>query len=264
MSLANTLPVTLGGLQLSGLEVPSFFDRAGRVRVAAHPVVGGGRVLQVTGYDPVKRELNGIFIGADAAERAQTLEAMRDQAEPLLLTIGAWAELVLMTSVVIRYAERGSVVAYLVQAEVVSDATTAYIQTEEAVVAASISNLAISASLLADFVGQSVAVAAVQTGLSSAGTALSNSLSGGATGTADLTTPGLGLMSVINTSGSSLVGNGVSTQSSDLVTDAPGLSAATGNAGLLAAATCSGAYLNQASSQLASLNGSTFEPVVYS
>ena len=263
VSLTNTVPVTLGQLQLSGLEVPSFFDRGGRVRVAAHQLVGGGRCLQITGFDPLRRELKGAFVGGDAAERAQLLEAMRDQAAPLLLTIGAWAELVLLTSVVIRYAERGTVIDYLVQAEVVSSAAVDDMQTEQSVLGAVANDLAYCSSVLVPAGSLSTSVASVQTSLSTAGSILIGA-SAGSSVPVDLTTPGTALMNVISGAGAALTSANADASPSDLVTGASSLSQASRNAGLLANATCGGAYLNRASSQLASLSGSAFTPFVHS
>jgi hypothetical protein len=255
--------VTLGQLQLSGLEVPSFFDRGGRVRVAAHQLVGGGRFLQITGFDPLRRELTGIFVGTQASERAQTLEAMRDQAEPLLLTIGAWTEFVLITSVIIRYAERGTVINYLVQAEVVSPVATGQVQTEQSVIGLVVNDLAYCSSLLTPAASLSSSIAPLQTSLSTAGSLLASSPVGSSV-PVDLTTPGSGLMSLITEAGAGLTSLGAGNAAPDLVTSAPSLGQASSSAGLLAKAVCSGAYLNKACAQLASLDGSPFVPIVHS
>jgi hypothetical protein len=53
--------------------------------------------------EPQRRQFEGCFLGPLAAERGQVLEAMRDAMNPIILTIGAWTELVVITGLTIRY-----------------------------------------------------------------------------------------------------------------------------------------------------------------
>ena len=71
-------------------------------------------------------------------------------------------------------------------------------------------------------------------------------------------------MAVIIQAGAGLTGLGADNAASDLVTSAVNLGRASGSAGLLAHVVSSGAYLNKAGAQLASLSGSPFAPIVHS
>ena len=262
--MANTLPVTIGGLQLFGLEVPTYFDRGGRVRVAVHHVIGGDRVVQVLGTDPQRRELTGCFIGPQAAERGQLLEAMRDAASPLMLTIGAWTEYVLIVSVVVRYAEKGSVVRYLIEAEALPPSGTVITTTEAALVSGLLADVSQSSAILGGVSASSVSVSSVQTALSSATTSVSSSYQSGNLISADLTTPGLSVMNMISASGNDISSVNENAETSGLVADASDLTRATNDAQALASATQAGGYLNRAGALLSALDGTAFLPVIYS
>ena len=132
---SGNLPVTLGALELTGFEVPDSYDRAGTMQPVVHRLIGGGRVVQLLGPDPGRRRLQGSFTGPDATERAQLLEAMRDEGGRTILTVGVWQEFVVVTSVVLRYSAQGSIVQYLLEAEPLLGSAAGLIATAAAVLA---------------------------------------------------------------------------------------------------------------------------------
>lgn len=69
--------LTLGGVAFRGMEVPEAVSFGGWQRVAALPLIGGGRAVQAMGVDEGVISFRGIFTGTDAAARAQWLDAAR-------------------------------------------------------------------------------------------------------------------------------------------------------------------------------------------
>jgi len=242
-------PVFLGALELAGLEVPAFYDRGGTVQPIIHNLVGGGRVVQLIGPEPVRRRLQGCFTGADAADRAQLLEAMRDAGVPVPLAIGPWNEMVVVTRVVLRYAARGSIVQYLLDAEPLAAAPAASADSAASILAGIASDLGAAIGFAMD--GQTEAV------LSGAGSAL-------ASGSSDIAASAIAdasaaLAATATSSGIALRAASPSA-GSDLVADAGTLASATANAGILANAVGAGAYATRAAASLASLAASGAAP----
>jgi hypothetical protein len=91
--------VILGDFEFSGLEVPeSATPGAGKQQLVIHKLVGGRRVIDVMGvdYDPIS--WSGWIIGATAQERVTELETMRNDGQPLSLSIGSYYFSVLISN----------------------------------------------------------------------------------------------------------------------------------------------------------------------
>ena len=69
--------ITLGGLELDGFEVPASVRFGGAQRMTVHKLLGGGRVIDTMGRDDSLLRWSGVFSGANASDRARTLDAMR-------------------------------------------------------------------------------------------------------------------------------------------------------------------------------------------
>lgn len=259
MPSSRTFPCLLGPLELSGLEVPSVFERIGTQRTIVHRLIGGGRIVQSFGPDPGRRVLRGIFSGPDAIERAQLLEVIRDLGEPLELTIGAWTELVVLTKAVLSYQSRGVLIPYLVEAETIFSPVLAVEAGLSELVGGVIASLGLSGSTLSGIAP--AAGGAVASAISVAGTGITAILAtdlttdaGRAGGQAALAGVMGGVSLAIASSGQSLAGIAQAGGGS-LVADSGSLSQAASisasHAGLVQAA----GTLNQAASGLSGLEG---------
>ena len=247
-SIARSLPVVLGPLDLTGLEVPDAFDRSGTMQPMVHRLIGGGRIVQLLGQDPGRRRLQGYFTGPDATERAQLLEALRDAGLRVPLAIGVWQEIVVVTSVVLRYAARGGVVQYLLEAEPLPGGAVGLVATAAAILASAGAQIA-SAATYAALLGSSSLVS----GLASAASAVTASQS-------LMTIPSIDLAPV-----SSMLGTSIATSETaiaSIVTAAPESSIVNGPTALMSALSATGSmaasvgaqsYAACASSSLAQL-----------
>jgi len=71
----SNIILTLGGVPFQDFEVPEQIRFGGSQRLAVHELIGGGRVVDALGDDAGEISFSGIFSGADASARAQTLDA---------------------------------------------------------------------------------------------------------------------------------------------------------------------------------------------
>lgn len=246
--VSGNLPVVLGPLELTGLEVPDAYDRAGTMQPVIHRLIGGGRVVQLLGPDPGRRRLQGYFTGPRATERAQILEAMRDEGGRISLTIGVWQEFVVITSVVLRYAAQGSIVQYLLEAEPISGGAAGLVATAAAVLASIGSQLAFAAGDAA-LIGSTAAT----TGLASAALAVTAAQGSMSTPDVDLTAVSASLAATTTGSETTMAAIVDAAPDGSLVADAPSLSTATATAATLAASVNAQAYTNCAANNLALL-----------
>lgn len=81
--------LTLGGIEFGRYEVPERIPFGAEQRLNVHRLVGGKKVVDVLGADPVNPEWSGFFIGPDAQARARQIEVLLKAGEPLALT---WSE----------------------------------------------------------------------------------------------------------------------------------------------------------------------------
>ena len=244
----GNLPVVLGPLELTGLEVPDTYDRSGTMQPVVHRLIGGGRVVQLLGPDPGRRRLQGCFTGPNASERAQILEAVRDSGARVSLAIGVWQEFVVVTSVVIRYAAQGSVVQYLLEAEVLPGGAAGLVATAAAVLASAGAQIALAAAS-AVLVGS----ATIAAGLASAATAVTAAQGSMTTPAVDLAPVQLALAASTAANETSIAAIVTAAPEGSLVTGPAALMSATTTAGSLAACVNAQAYTSCASSNLAQL-----------
>ena len=262
--MTESLPVTLGGLRLVGVEVPTFFDRVGRLRAAVHHTLGGDKVLQVLGTDPQRRQLSGYFIGPAAADSGELLEALRDAATPIMLTIGTWTEYVLIVSVAIRYAEQGSVIRYFIEAEALPSSSTNFLVTTQSIVSDILSDIAQSENVLGSIQDQSESEGVVQSGLALASQSIAVSSQGSGGLPADIATPGQNLQGLLTSVSSSISMLAVSAGPGNFVSDSEDLGLALRAAGVIALLVQAGGYVNRAYSSQLQMSGGTSLPLVHS
>ena len=287
---ANSGPVSIGSVTLTGTEVPSVYRRGGGVQIVTHKLPGGDRVINLFGGDPDRRQLSGLMSGPSAVNRAKLLEGIRDAGQPVTFSAATWSEQVVVVTVSLDYQQRGAVIPFQIEMEVVpqlatsqptdgtsalssligSDAASALTSLTTGLANAAsyvtttigqVQNVVGEVTPVASLIGAGGALAGVSDDLTAA-TALSGSavnLAGAPSTLSSFVTEmqgaGAGLMSTISSAGGSLTGI-ASTAANGIASDAPSLQDAAAQAGVLATATQAGGYVNR------SLAGASLVPVV--
>jgi hypothetical protein len=93
----------IGGVALTGFEVPSQVVFGGEQRLAIHKLIGGTRVIDAMGRDDSAVKWCGIFSGSDAGARARMLDAMRVAGNPLSLSWDEFCYTVIIDSLSMEF-----------------------------------------------------------------------------------------------------------------------------------------------------------------
>lgn len=112
--------LTLGGVAFQDMEVPEKICFGGRQRLAVQNLIGGGRVVSALGLDDGVISFSGIFSGADAASRAQALDAARALGAQLPLIWGQFYYLVVIEWFTAEY-RKPTLIPFTIDCLVVSD-----------------------------------------------------------------------------------------------------------------------------------------------
>lgn len=80
------MPLILGSVVFQDHEIPASIPFGGRQRMAIHKYIGGSRVIDAMGPDDAPIPWSGQFRGFQARDRARTLDLMRRQGLPLVLS----------------------------------------------------------------------------------------------------------------------------------------------------------------------------------
>ena len=115
-------PLILGGLVLEGHEVPSRISIGGAQAVTIHKLPGGGRIIDAMGADPGAIVWRGLFTGPDAARRARSLDIMREQGSPQILSFGDYTLTMVIVQYEYDYQDRGAIISYRIKGEILPDA----------------------------------------------------------------------------------------------------------------------------------------------
>lgn len=110
--------VMLGEVVLQGYEVPERVRFGGTQRLAVHRLPGGGRVVDAMGPDELGLRWSGMMLGADAADRARAIDAMRVAGTPVTLVFGDMAYDVIVAGFVAEYRRRSWIGAYAISCAV--------------------------------------------------------------------------------------------------------------------------------------------------
>lgn len=119
--LSQPAPLIIGTLILQGYEVPSHITIGGSQAITMHKLPGGGRILDAMGPDDGSVAWRGLFIGPGAAQRARSLDIMRTQGLPQVLSFGDYTFKVVIVHYEYDYQERGAIINYRIRMEIVSD-----------------------------------------------------------------------------------------------------------------------------------------------
>lgn len=112
--------LTLGGVIFGRYEIPERIPFGGEQRMNVHRLIGGKKVLDALGADPVNPEWSGFFIGPDAQARARQIKVLMDAGAPLSLTWSEQSYTVLIRSFRCEF-ELASRLPYSLAVEVITD-----------------------------------------------------------------------------------------------------------------------------------------------
>ena len=239
----TNVALVLGPVAFAGFEIPSRIDFGGTQRLAVHDLPGGARVIDVLGPAPSDIAWSGIFSGADATARAQTLDALRVSAATLTLSWDVFLFSVLIRGFAAEYANTAWV-PYRLSCAVLQDQTQAFATVLDTLIGTVAGDVA-SAAGFTDLGG--VDLSALQTGLAASGA--------GGTGTGAYAAAGATLSGALeqavggrDAAGSALQGYGANL--------APGsVGAMIGQAGQAATLGVGAAYLSRATANFADAGG---------
>lgn len=120
----SLVTVTLDDFVFQDMEVPDAINFGGAQMVRIHRLVGGKRVIDAMGADDDPLEWGGRFRGADAVERARTLDAKRQAGKAVPLSWGEMAFTVVIVHFKAIY-ENPYEIPYLIRLEVVEERSLA-------------------------------------------------------------------------------------------------------------------------------------------
>lgn len=281
-------PVTIGGLTLTGMEVPDLIRDGGTQQVAVHRLPGGNRIIDAVGNDPDRLELSGRFVGPTAYERALLLKQMRILGQPVQFTGAGLSLTVKIVQYSYDYQQKGIVIPYRLVLEqppqmavtggitsslsalIGSDAASSIsgitgalddVSTIAGNIEGQLSTVVGQVTPIADMMGAGGVFAGIQdnlsvvNGLSGAGVNLASTPESAARLLSGLEASGSGLNTAISETGSNL--EGIS------LTNAAGLSTLTQNAELHSTSVTSGGLVNRAyANTLTATDGTQNGPLV--
>lgn len=95
--------LTLGDFEFTDFAVPEFIRMLGPERHNVHREPGGARQIDMLGRDDEPYQWRGQFVGAQAANLAIALDALRTAAGVYDLTFGQWTQPVVITKLIFHY-----------------------------------------------------------------------------------------------------------------------------------------------------------------
>ena len=114
-------PVSIGNVTLEGFEVPDAIPFGGQQQLTTHKLVGGNRVIDAMGPDEKEISFTGKFFGANATDKANTLDEMRKSAIPVDLIWGQYFRRVIIADFDCSYTLVGSLLPYTLKFIVLPD-----------------------------------------------------------------------------------------------------------------------------------------------
>lgn len=114
--------LTLGEFQFSGAEIPAEITFGGAQALAVHTLIGGRRIVDALGEEPLPLSWSGIMRGGAAHLRARYLDTQRVKGGALKLTWGEFTYTVVIKEFHARY-QRSYQIPYSIKCEVVGDET---------------------------------------------------------------------------------------------------------------------------------------------
>ena len=280
--LVRPAPLIIGDLVLEGHEVPGRISIGGAQAVTIHKTPGGGRIIDAMGADPGTITWRGVFVGPNAAQRARTVDLMRQQGSPYGLSFGDYMFNVVIVHFEYDYQDQGAIISYRIRTEVVPDpsdlsgsasgidlAMQGDLLTAQAVLRAGAKTVSSYAALAGAGAGAGATSAAIMgstaTGLAATSAIIATkalvSSSVYAQIQGGLTAAAANVSVAINAASSGSLAAPAAGLSFASASD---LAAATAQAAALAALVRSGGYVNRTNSNMASTTAQPSAPLVHS
>lgn len=263
--LADAAPMVLGGVLLTGQEVPQGITLGGTQHLVVHRLAGGQRIIDAMGPDERSLTWTGMFIGPSAAARARLIDAMRRAGEPQPLSFADYALTVVISTFEYSYQDQGSIVPYRIRAELLDPAGS---NIEEDADQSVVSDLTQCVSLLESVSsGSSVTgLAATAAALQTLGQDYATQVVGGTSSRFTTLQTNLGSsLSTIQAAAQSDFAGTLGQAGDDLAfEDAASLSSATSVAGEAAASVSAAGYLNRVGANLATSGGGARSIIIQS
>lgn len=111
--------VSLGGIDLAGLEIPEKLNWGGQQRTVQHKLPGGARIIDLMGADDADIKWSGYFQGPLSSIRARSIDAMRIAGVPVPLTWPGFTRLVIVSDFVCSQERGGYLLPYSVTCTVI-------------------------------------------------------------------------------------------------------------------------------------------------
>lgn len=112
--------VLLGSIQFVDREIPDIINFGGQQKLAIHNQIGGTRVIDAMGPEPIPIAWSGLFFGTNASNRARQVDALRESGEQVPLSWGTFRYLVVVADFKAEYKNEWEV-RYRIRCEVVSN-----------------------------------------------------------------------------------------------------------------------------------------------
>ncbi|VVC75987.1 hypothetical protein AQUSIP_12880 [Aquicella siphonis] len=120
--------VKLGDFVFRDFEIPDYINFGGQQQLVQHDLIGGNRVVDSLGKNDTDISWSGLITGSDALERAEQLNLMRAQGQPLTLTWFNLSFTVIIQSLNLR-TERYYKIDYDINLRVIIDRTNPNVNT---------------------------------------------------------------------------------------------------------------------------------------
>ncbi|MGI4745452.1 MAG: hypothetical protein ACRYGI_03015 [Janthinobacterium lividum] len=285
--IGSPAPLIIGDLLLQGHEVPGRISIGGAQAVTIHKLPGGGRIIDAMGADQGVVAWHGLFIGPDAARRARTLDIMRQQGAPRILSFGDYTFNVVIVHYEYDYKDRGAVISYRIRCEIVPDPAgngtgandLAFALQGDFSIGLDVLQIGIASALSFATLGSrsggarlaaaagTLGTVAASLGVTAQGanTTVAGAASAYGLAQTGLEMSGLAIQTVIS---STAIGSAASTNTPLSFASASELAATTGEAAVLATAVRSGGHVNRINANLAMANAAATgtqvcEPLVH-
>lgn len=104
--------VSIGGVDLAGMEVPATMPFGGTQATVVHDLPGGGRVVDTMGAHDRDADWSGTFLGVSAVSRARSLDQLRISGKAVVLNWADFRKTVVVKSFEAEYGYAGGMVPY--------------------------------------------------------------------------------------------------------------------------------------------------------
>lgn len=111
--------LTIGGITLSGFEVPEKLNWGGAQRTVVHKMPGGARTIDAMGADDADIKWSGYFSGYGASARARSIDSLRTAGVAVPLSWPGFSRNVIVTDFHVSSERNGFLLPYTITCAVI-------------------------------------------------------------------------------------------------------------------------------------------------